>query len=172
MYKRQALQSGVCAGVIVNTVRRAQDIAQQLREKMPEKDVLLLHSRFTLADRAKQETELLHRSGKSSTAKDRDGLIVVGTQVLEQSLDIDFDILVSDLCPMDLLLQRIGRLHRHQRLRPKDLAKASCIVLNADGPLESGAEKIYSKYLLLRTRQLSVSYTHLDVYKRQAKRRG
>ncbi len=150
----KALQSGVCAGVIVNTVRRAQDIAQQLREKMPEKDVLLLHSRFTLADRAKQETELLHRSGKSSTAKDRDGLIVVGTQVLEQSLDIDFDILVSDLCPMDLLLQRIGRLHRHQRLRPKDLAKASCIVLNADGPLESGAEKIYSKYLLLRTRQL------------------
>jgi len=73
----------------------------------------------------------------------------VGTQVLEQSLDIDFDILVSDLAPMDLLIQRIGRLHRHERQRPERLQNAICLITEQDD-----SEKIYGAYLLKRTRIL------------------
>ena len=64
----------------------------------------------------------------------RGGLVVVGTQTLEQSLDIDADLLITDLCPMDVLLQRIGRLHRHTREdRPSSYASPTCIVLTPTG---------------------------------------
>jgi len=70
-------------------------------------------------------------------------------------LDVDFDLLVTDLCPMDLLLQRMGRLHRHNgRSRPEFLHEAECIVLNAKGELEPGARKIYGEWLLYRTSAL------------------
>lgn len=55
--------------------------------------------------------------------------IIIGTQVLEQSLDIDFDVLISDLAPMDLLIQRIGRLHRHKIKRPQKHEVARFYVL-------------------------------------------
>ena len=83
-----------------------------------------------MPDRAARENQLMARIGKESTPKERNDLIVVGTQVMEQSLDIDLDVLVTELCPMDLLLQRIGRLHRHRRSRPAPLQQACCAVLD------------------------------------------
>lgn len=150
-----ALARGGCAGVIVNTVKRAQQTARAVRERLPGKEVILAHSRFTAADRIEREAQLTARLGKRGTKAERDGLIVVGTQVLEQSLDIDFDILVSDLCPMDLLLQRIGRLHRHNRRRPAGLEEAECWVLGAgENELDAGGKAVYGGYLLLRTAEL------------------
>ncbi len=117
--------------------------------------VVVFHSQFVMADRVKREQMLLELVGKHSTAEQRDRLIVVGTQVIEQSLDLDFDVLFTELCPMDLLLQRIGRLHRHPRVRPERLRVPRCFVLEAEGDaLEPGAEAIYGPWLLLRTKKL------------------
>ena len=150
----EELENGGCAGVVVNTVKRAQDIASAARKAIPGKNVLLLHSRFISEDRLEYESELLHRAGKHSTEDDRNGLIVIGTQVIEQSLDFDVDVMISDLCPMDLLLQRIGRLHRHSvhdGLRPQRLKKAKCYVLGTDKIPEKGSAAVYGEYLLMRT---------------------
>ena len=148
----QKMQAGGCAGVIVNTVRKAQEVAQRLRQVLPEKEVQVFHAQFLMPDRAAREQELMRRIGKRSTAAERDGLIVVGTQVLEQSLDVDFDVMVTELCPMDLLLQRIGRLQRHpNRSRPQPLQTAVCAVLDAE-EFDRGSEAVYGQWLLWRTR--------------------
>ena len=153
---QEELADGGCAGLIVNTVGRAQTFAAALRNAGQR--VILLHSHFIATDRAALETKILKHIGKDSEAADRDGLVVVGTQVLEQSLDIDFDILLTDLCPMDLLLQRIGRLHRHSRhdpKRPERLQTARCYVIDGrDGELNAGSRAVYGDWLLLRTRAL------------------
>lgn len=153
---KNSLSEGGCAGIIVNTVRRAQEISSMLRRELPDKEIVVAHSHFLLPDRAEKEAMLLKRLGKKSTPEQRNGLIVVGTQVLEQSLDVDFDLMLTDLCPMDLLLQRIGRLHRHAgRKRPSMLEKARCMILGTSGEeLESGAKAVYGEWLLLRTRML------------------
>ena len=94
--------------------------------------VTLHHGRFAPGDRALLDREVEVRLGKR---RPKDGVIVVGTQTLEQSLDIDADLLITDLCPLDVLLQRIGRLHRHQRDdRPAAQLRPICAVLtpNAD----------------------------------------
>lgn len=150
-YLRERLTEGGCAGVIVNTVKRAQAMAERLKAAFPQYDVLLDHAQFIMPDRIRKEKQIMERVGKLSTSKQRNGLIVVGTQVLEQSLDLDFDVMISDLCPMDLLLQRLGRLHRHKRYdRPSPLKRAACLVLGTQ-ELEPGAKAIYGAYLLKKT---------------------
>ena len=89
--------------------------------------VTLHHGRFAREDRTLIDQAVEARMGKS---RPDDGGIIVGTQTLEQSLDIDADFLITDLCPMDVLLQRIGRLHRHDRPdRPQRFESACCLVL-------------------------------------------
>lgn len=151
---RDKLRDGGCAGVIVNTVKRAQAIGTALQQRFPDKKVLVYHAQFLAEDRIRREKELTGLIGKASTPKSRDNLIIVGTQVLEQSLDIDFDYLISDLCPMDLLLQRIGRLRRHKRRRPEPMSVPTCDVLGTGESFESGAQKIYGRWLLRQTQQL------------------
>lgn len=114
-----------------------------------------MHAQFIMTDRAKREEQILKRVGKHSTPESRHGLIIVGTQVLEQSLDLDFDLMITELCPMDLLLQRTGRLHRHNRVRPQGLETACCFVLDeTDDSFDSGSAAIYGEWLLMRTRAL------------------
>ena len=151
---RRKLAEGGCAGVIVNTVKKAQKIAQLLRESLPDKEVQLFHAQFLMPDRAARENQLMARIGKGSAPERRNDLIVVGTQVMEQSLDIDLDVLVTELCPMDLLLQRIGRLHRHRRSRPAPLQQACCAVLDTgEDAFDAGSEAVYGQWLLWRTRK-------------------
>lgn len=76
----------------------------------------LLHARFVLGDRKRIESEVMDHAGK--VGKDRNGFVLVGTQVLESSLDLDFDAMVSDLAPVAALIQRAGRLWRHMDIRP------------------------------------------------------
>jgi len=87
------------------------------------------HGRFAAGDRRVLDRLVEEWLGKHRQPRDR-GLVLVGTQTLEQSLDIDADLLITDLCPSDVLLQRIGRLHRHPRRdRPEGYLTAVCVVL-------------------------------------------
>lgn len=150
-----AVERGGCVGLIVNTVRKAQEIAAELQSAFPKAEVIIMHAQFIMTDRAKREEQILKRVGKHSTPESRRGLIIVGTQVLEQSLDLDFDLMITELCPMDLLLQRTGRLHRHNRVRPQGLETACCFVLDeTDDSFDSGSAAIYGEWLLMRTRAL------------------
>lgn len=110
-----------CAAVICNTVGRAQEMHAFLSEQFGEEHVILTHSRFTATHRTEQEELLVSKLGKKAHYSAADGedssrphrLIVVGTQVIEQSLDLDLDVMITDFAPVDLVLQRMGRLHRH-----------------------------------------------------------
>ncbi|WP_300498481.1 CRISPR-associated helicase Cas3' [Marinobacter sp.] len=111
-----AAKHGQCSCWIRNTVDDAIEAYEWIRERVDDPErVLLFHSRFTMADRQRIENQALEWFGKESGASERAGRILIGTQVLEQSLDICMDIMVSDLAPIDLLIQRAGRLHRHRR---------------------------------------------------------
>jgi CRISPR-associated endonuclease/helicase Cas3 len=106
-----AAEAGAAVAWVRNTVDDAIAAAAALRECGVEP--LLFHARFAMADRLAIEREVMRRFGKAPCA-DRPG-VLVATQVVEQSLDLDFDLLVTDLAPADLLIQRAGRLWRHAR---------------------------------------------------------
>lgn len=153
---REALDGGGCALVIRNTVGDAQATADALAAANIA-PVTLAHSRFVAADRAERDAALVHAYGQKHPEARPRRAIVVSTQVVEQSLDVDFDVLITDLPPMDLLFQRIGRLHRHAwRDRPPRVAQAQVFVLREDGsdltqPGSRGSRHIYGAYRLLRT---------------------
>lgn len=112
----RAAREGGCACWVRNTVDDAIAAFDALSEALgDDAEVTLFHARFTQADRQRIETDALARFGESSTSADRGRRVLVATQVVEQSLDLDFDVMVSDLAPIDLLIQRAGRLHRHPR---------------------------------------------------------
>jgi CRISPR-associated endonuclease/helicase Cas3 len=115
-----AARQGGCAVYVRNTVKDAFEAVAYLRARAAEGvTVSLFHARFALADRLARENDVLNRFGVDSTSEARRGQILVATQVVEQSLDLDFDHMATDLCPMDLLIQRAGRLHRHGHRPPR-----------------------------------------------------
>lgn len=106
-----------CGAVVVNTVARAQQLFLVLRDRLGHDfDLRLFHARFPADQRAEIERATLEAFGRVGVRPAR--VILVATQVVEQSLDLDFDYLLTDLAPIDLVLQRAGRLHRHARSRP------------------------------------------------------
>jgi CRISPR-associated endonuclease/helicase Cas3 len=143
------ISSGGVAGIIVNTVKRAQALAKVLEQKGTK--YFVLHSAFLAAERSKQEEKLQQSIGKNVIRPKK--MVVIGTQVLEQSLDIDFDVLYTDIAPMDLLLQRAGRLHRHNIKRPKSLETPQLFVMGINhwGDYGAANQSIYQQYLLMKT---------------------
>ncbi len=121
----QAVSQGKCIAWIRNSVDDAIRIYRQLlaRGSIPAENLLLFHSRFAFFDRQRIENQALTQFGKKGSVQ-RAGKVLIATQVIEQSLDIDLDEMISDLAPVDLLIQRAGRLQRHIRDR-KGLLKAS-----------------------------------------------
>ena len=151
----RALREGGCAAVICNTVARAQEVYRVVRDAglVAADDLILFHARTPFAWRDRTEQEVLSRFGKDGDRPQK--AIVVATQVIEQSLDLDFDVMISDLAPVDLLLQRAGRLHRHPRsTRPGPVAFARLLVAVAEGeelPEFGSDEYVYEPYILLRS---------------------
>ena len=146
---------------IENTVIEAQEVYGIISSRLSgtSVEVGLLHSLYTQVDRRKIEDKWLNVFGKGSL-RDPKGAVLVGTQVLEQSLDIDADLLVSKIAPMDMLLQRMGRLWRHGQnngTRPCDRPVCVLIHPSLEGSLD-GFEKafgltgyVYSRFVLYRT---------------------
>ncbi len=105
---------GQCVCWIRNTVSDILTAYNELQKRGIDR-IGVFHSRFALHDRLTIENRICKQFGKKSTPEYREGQILLATQVVEQSLDLDFDIMISDLAPVDLLIQRAGRLHRHER---------------------------------------------------------
>jgi CRISPR-associated endonuclease/helicase Cas3 len=154
-------QTGGCACWITNTVKRAQQIFGILLENAPaDVDLQLLHARLPLLTREAREKAIFSNYGPNGNRPARG--IVVGTQVLEQSLDLDFDVMMTDLAPVDLILQRAGRLHRHPRdpmVRGSHLTPhlyLNTVITNADA-------KIYAEYVLQKTLQIIEPKTTLTL---------
>lgn len=134
-----AARRGARVLVIRNTVDAAVATWQAIAATQPalclqvEGQPTLHHSRFAVEDRRRLDRAIENAFGKNSSAQP---VIAVGTQTLEQSLDIDADVLVTDLCPMDVMLQRIGRLHRHERTRPEHFGMPVVHILCPEGGLD------------------------------------
>jgi len=125
-----AAKQGAQVVFICNLVDVAQSVAKQLKCQS-EVTVDLFHARYRFCDRQAIEKEVLAKYGKEG--KREQGSILVATQVVEQSLDLDFDWMITQLCPVDLLFQRLGRLHRHEkRTRPTAFEQPKCTVLIPD----------------------------------------
>jgi CRISPR-associated endonuclease/helicase Cas3 len=151
----QTLKNGGCVAVICSTVGRAQDVFQRLQPHFSVNELGLFHGRFLFVDRQRIEKNCLEMFGKDST-KRPDRYVLVATQVIEQSLDVDFDLMISDLAPIDLLLQRSGRLHRHERKRYDHLKQPTLWLIQpnctAGHKLDfADGDCIYDRHVLLRT---------------------
>lgn len=114
-----AARRGAAVAVICNAVDEAMATHAAIRTELGDPEAaLLFHARFAMADRMRIEQRVLHIFGKDADRSLRAGKILIATQVIEQSLDLDFDFMVSDLAPFDLIVQRAGRLWRHMQQRP------------------------------------------------------
>jgi CRISPR-associated endonuclease/helicase Cas3 len=112
-----AIVAAARAGAAVAWVRNAVDDAIEAAQELQEAgiDATLFHARFAMGDRQDIERTVLGWFGRDGCPEERRGRVLVATQVVEQSLDLDFDLMVTDLAPADLVIQRAGRLWRHQR---------------------------------------------------------
>jgi CRISPR-associated endonuclease/helicase Cas3 len=164
----ELVAEGGAVARICNRVDEAQAIYNELLAMLPAEHRVLLHARFPLEERQRRESTIDAFVGPKTARTLEQPMIIVGTQVLEQSLDYDVDVMVSDFAPVDLLLQRAGRLHRHIRSRPQ---RHTTPILEVVVPLgESGLpawkpwERIYEPYVLWRSwavlREGTVDDTH------------
>lgn len=173
----QLVKDGGCAVIIVNLVARAQRISRLVKRALkaqgncarrpgeptdPDETVLMtLHARLPAAERQARDTclrDLLGKPSEERPSRRPHRMIVVATQVAEQSLDIDADVMISDLAPVDLLLQRAGRLHRHNTNNGRRAGHDAPVLYVAgltDWPAsamkEYGWQFIYARSHLLRT---------------------
>lgn len=163
-----ALNQGGCAVVVCNTVRSAQETFRALSQQFPGlaedgAPVLdLLHARYLARDRRQREQRTLRRFGKAGAVVEGEEVrrphraVLVATQIVEQSLDLDFDLLVTDIAPADLVLQRIGRLHRHLGRPRYELSRPEVWIVppedeNGVPVFDRGSLAVYEEHILLRS---------------------
>jgi CRISPR-associated endonuclease/helicase Cas3 len=147
---------GGCAAVICSTVARSQEVFGRLQDHFADEELGLFHGRFLFTDRERIEKDCLQKFGQKAGHRPH-CYVLIATQVIEQSLDVDFDLMISDLAPIDLLLQRSGRLHRHTRdQRPINLRTPTLWVvapsIDEQGKVQFAETGfIYDRHVLLRS---------------------
>ena len=170
----ELVKDGGCCCVILNTVKQAQAVYEELLKKLPSNERLLFHARFAASDREKITKKVLDLFGKGhweggseerrfTPANRPKKYVLVATQVVEQSLDVDFDCMISEIAPIDLLLQRSGRIKRHSRDEEGNIIDGQdrrgepvlhVLIPIAEGtkpPKLGASEIIYQRYPLLQT---------------------
>ncbi len=150
----KAAEAGALVAVILNLVDAAQATARRLREKT-DLPIDIFHARYRFLDRREKEADVLKDYGRDAARTG--GRILVATQVVEQSLDLDFDWMVTQICPVDLLFQRLGRLHRHEWRsgRAAGFTAPLCSVVTVEGEDYGVLELIYGNARVLwRTQKL------------------
>jgi CRISPR-associated endonuclease/helicase Cas3 len=153
-------QRGARVLLVVNTVARAQLLFQQVHQKVP---ATLFHARFPMAQRLQIEQVVLDQFGPDGSG--RGGHVLVATQVAEQSLDIDMDVLLTDLAPVDLVLQRAGRIHRHSRTRPSGFDQPVVMVAGLKQALLASefSRFVYDAWTVLRSAAWLLDHPVLDL---------
>jgi CRISPR-associated endonuclease/helicase Cas3 len=157
-YLKESLSEGGCGAWICNTVAEAQQLFLMLRNQFAGSDIelCLFHARYPFEQRQAREERAQRYFGKDTCARPRKALLVA-TQVIEQSLDLDFDVMVSAVAPIDLILQRAGRLHRHDiRKRPAKFRSPELWLVSPDCDADAvpnfgNSGYVYSRYILLRS---------------------
>ena len=146
----KSAEAGGCICVLLNTVKEAQKLYEILKKLVTEDVWLrLLHARFTASERKRIENECDDAFSKNGKRPKR--AILIATQVCEQSCDYDFDEMISAIAPIDLLFQRMGRMHRHERIRPQTKQNPRLTVLVPDGDSFGSTELVYDKWILTKT---------------------
>jgi CRISPR-associated endonuclease/helicase Cas3 len=170
---REAVEAGAVVAVVCNTVKRAQEVFTAVEDAasdlLPDAgDRVLLHARFVRRERQQIENHVVgYRdeegewvAGRMGKGRPSGPAVLVGTQIIEQSLDLDVDLMLTDLAPVDLVLQRAGRLHRHDRDdRPPGHEMPRLVWLCPtweggalpDVDAVSGGGKVYDRTILWRT---------------------
>jgi CRISPR-associated endonuclease/helicase Cas3 len=182
----ELVRGGGCCCVILNTVKQAQAVYEEL--KLPQNEKLLFHARFAASDREEITKKVLDMFGKGHWEGEGDErrfvlptrptkYVLVATQVVEQSLDVDFDYMISQLAPLDLLLQRSGRIKRHSRdengnifdgpdRRGEPTLHVLVPAIEGNKPPKLGAsEAVYQPYPLLRTLEVLKGGKQVDLPK-------
>ena len=187
-----AARAGQCVLIIRSTVTDAVETWRRVSEV--DVEIMLHHSRYALHDRTILDRRLLQAMGPGGH---RGGFIAVATQTAEQSLDIDADLLITDACPADVLLQRLGRLHRHREgtrpaammIDPGDLTEYITAAGQVHGREHQGWAWVYDNLLSVvqtiawieehgiitvpdHSRELVERATHADYLRSEAKRLG
>jgi CRISPR-associated endonuclease/helicase Cas3 len=167
-----AVQSGQAVLLMRNTIKDAVNSHERVSRALPE--ATLFHSRFVAVDRRTIEEGVLATYGDGSTRAERAGQILIATQVVEQSLDVDFDLIVTDIAPIDLLIQRAGRLWRHARRealgeRPADAVR-ELVVLSPAPTDDAGVDWLGAE--LRRTGRVYANLGQLWLTARALERAG
>jgi len=151
---RDTTTEGGCIAIVCNTVKRAQQTYAAIKEAglADSGELMLLHARYPYEEREAKEYAVLDAFSRKGRRPPK--AILVATQIIEQSLDIDFDLMVTDLAPVDLVIQRAGRVHRHSNRRPHALSTPALWLrmpeaANGSAPNLGDSAYVYDSYILL-----------------------
>ncbi len=143
------IRGGAKIGVYLNVVSESQELFQTLNAE----NKFLFHSRFKHKDRVDKENKILREFGKDGS---NEGCVLISTQVAEKSINLDFDYVISQMSPIDSLLQRLGRLHRYQKHnRTKGFENPKCLIVVSENYKFGNSSLVYNNYrTMLRTQKL------------------
>lgn len=170
----QKAQKGERVLVILNTIKQAENVYERIKKKanIEKENIILFHSRFTFNEKQKikNKIEKLFKNPKDDS--DNEGKILVSTQVVEASIDIDADVLYTEICPLDALVQRMGRVLRRYKENYQYESEENVHVLIFKKGYESGNGRVYDEELIKKAIVLLANYNDYISYHMETEEYG